>query len=351
MTVSVTETAAITAPSPVMPLWAAQAVNLADPRLGALALTASDEFFAPLERMLAAAQPVFIPGKYDAHGKWMDGWETRRRRGPGHDSCVVRLARPGRIRGLLVDTSFFTGNYPPAFSLEACLTEAQTPDESAVWQTLAAAQPLEGNAHRFVEVSDGGVWSHVRLNIYPDGGVARLRVYGEPVPLWREGDGDIDLAAAVNGGRAVVWNDAHFGQPGNLILPGRGTDMGDGWETRRRREPGHDWCILKLGLPGTLRRIEVDTAHFRGNYPDMASLQGVYAPDANDASLPAQSMFWPELLSPQKLAADSVHVFEPGPAGAPVTHVRFNIHPDGGVSRLRLLGTPSLADSVGKEQA
>ena len=248
------------------------------------------------------------------------------------------------MRGVLVETSFFTGNYPPAFSVEACSAEAQVPGEDAAWSVLAPARALEGDAHCFVEVPDQGVWTHVRLNIYPDGGVARFRVFGHPVSLWREGDGEADLAAALNGGRAVAWNDAHFGRAEHLLLPGRGADMGDGWETRRRREPGHDWCILQLGLPGVVRRIEVDTAHFRGNFPDRASFQAAYVPGAVDASLPAQSMFWPALMPERALAADSVQVFEQGLAAlGPVTHVRFNIHPDGGVSRLRLWGLPTPA--------
>ncbi len=344
-------TGAVTAPAPSLPEWAAKALNLADPRLGAETQVASDEFFASKERMLAPGQPVFLPGTYDAHGKWMDGWETRRRRGPGHDLCVVRLARPGRVRGFLVDTSFFTGNYPPAFSVDACLTDARTPAEDAVWQSLVPASALHGDSRCFVEVHDPGVWSHVRLNIFPDGGVARFRVFGNPVPLWRDGDGEADLVAAVNGGRVVAWNDAHFGSAENILLPGRGADMGDGWETRRRREPGHDWCILALGLPGEVRRIEVDTAHFRGNFPEKASFQAVYAPDAVTASLPAQSMFWPELLAPRPLTADSIHVFDQGLATlGPVTHVRFSIHPDGGVSRVRLWGEPSQAPCGGKER-
>lgn len=318
-------------------------VNLAAGQRGALALTASDEFFAPKERMLEPQGAVFIPGKYDDHGKWMDGWETRRKRGEGHDWCVVRLAWPGIIKGVDIDTSHFTGNYPPAASIEAC-SSAAAPDERTEWAELVPATSLRGDAHHYIEVDDARVWSHLRLNIYPDGGVARLRVYGQVVPPSnRSGRADaIDLVALENGGRAVACNDQHFGSIWNLIAPGRGINMGDGWETRRRREPGNDWVILALGRPGRVARIEVDTGHYKGNYPDRCSLQATHFAGGTDESLITQSMFWRVLLPEQKLEMDRQHVFEREIVDlGSITHVRLNIFPDGGVGRLRLFGTPS----------
>lgn len=324
------------------PPWAARAINLADPRLGAEALACSDDFFAPMARMLNPEPACFIPGKYDDNGKWMDGWESRRKRVAGHDWCIVRLGCPGTIDGFDLDTSFFTGNYPPGASIEGCPAGAD-PAESN-WHPLTPTLALSGNRHHWVEAIDTGgtLFSHLRVNIFPDGGLARLRVYGRPAPqAFTAGpDGLIDLAAALHGGRALAWNDAHFGAAANLLLPGRGATMGEGWETRRRREPGHDWCLIALGIPGIVRRIEIDTAHFKGNYPDRASLQGAWAPRVDEAALPAQSQFWPLLLPETPLAAD--HVLScPIDGGVPVTHVRFNLHPDGGVSRLRLWGVPS----------
>lgn len=324
-----------------IPDFAVRYINLADPRLGARTLGSSDEFFAPAERMLSREPAVFIPGKFDDNGKWMDGWETRRRRGPGHDTCTIKLGLPGAIRGFDIDTSHFTGNFPPAASIEACLADGD-PDAQTEWVELLAPVELSGNSHHYLPVGDSRVWSHLRLHIYPDGGIARLRVYGEVARDWsvRGGDTLYDLAAMENGGRPLAWNDAHFGHPQNLLAPGRGENMGDGWETRRRREPGSDWAILALGHPGTIRRIEVDTAHFKGNYPDRCSLQATNARNVPDEALVTQSMFWPVLLPEQKLAMDSVHVFEKQIADiGPITHVRFNIFPDGGVSRLRLWGT------------
>ena len=319
-------------------LW----VDLAQPRLGAAAIHATDDFFAPKERMIDPAPPVFIPGKYDDNGKWMDGWESRRRRGPGHDHCTVRLGRPGVIKGVDIDTSFFTGNYPPAASLEAWHGAAD-PGPEASWTEIVPATRLGGNAHHYLGVADERVWTHVRLHIYPDGGIARLRVYGQVHCDWDRLDrrNPIDLAALENGGRALACNDRHYGSPQNLLAPGRAADMGDGWETRRRREPGHDWAIIALGHRGVVRGVEVDTAHFKGNFPDRCSIQAAHVEGGTEDSLVTQAMFWRTLLPEQKLEMDRLHSFAAEIADlGPVTHVRFNIIPDGGVSRLRLWGEP-----------
>lgn len=324
----------------ILPDFISRWPNLAQPRLGAAVLSASDEFFASRDRLLNPEPPIFIPDRYDAHGKWMDGWETRRRRGPGHDFCIVRLGLPGIIKGVDIDTRHFTGNYPPAASLDACHSE-QEPDTSTVWTPLLPATGLRGDAHHYREVRDERVWTHVRLNIYPDGGIARLRVYGQPHCDWTRCDQTqlYDLLALEHGGRALACNDQHFGAASNLLLPGRGLTMGDGWETRRRREPGYDWAILALGHPGVVRRIEVDTAHFKGNFPDRCSLHAAFAPDLPEAALVTESLFWPILLPEQALTADMIHIFQSEIKDlGPITHVRFNIIPDGGVSRLRLFG-------------
>jgi allantoicase len=330
----------MTTPSDPLPDFARRWINLAQPRLGAAAIHATDEFFAAKERMLSPESAVFIPGKYDENGKWMDGWESRRKRGPGHDHCVVRLGRLGVIKGVDIDTSHFTGNYPPAASLEAWRGDGD-PAANAAWTEILAAANLKGNSHHYLEVTDERIWSHVRLHIYPDGGVARLRVYGQVHCDWGKlaPDALVDLAAMENGGRAVACNDQHFGSPQNLTAPGRAATMGDGWETRRRREPGHDWAILALGHRGPIRRVEVDTAHFKGNYPDRCAILAADVAGGTEESLITQSMFWRDLLPEQKLEMDRVHRFDRELADlGPVTHVRLNIYPDGGVSRLRLFG-------------
>ena len=320
-------------------------VNLADARLGAEAIFATDDFFAPKERMLNPEPAVFIPGKYDEHGKWMDGWESRRKRTEGHDYCVVKLGLPGSIVGFDLDTSHFTGNFPPAASIEACwIPENQTggvPGHNTEWSEIVPATSLKGNSHQFVAVADERAWTHLRLNIFPDGGVARLRAYGKVAVDWSQVDRKqlVDLAAVTNGGSAIACSDQHYGSPMLVLYPGRGVDMGDGWETRRRREPGNDWAIFALGHRGHIRKIEVDTAHFKGNYPDRCSIQAADVSGGTDESLITQSMFWRTLLPEQKLEMDRPHVFQKEVAelGA-ITHVRLNIIPDGGISRMRLWG-------------
>ncbi|HET9484915.1 MAG TPA: allantoicase [Xanthomonadales bacterium] len=329
---------------PDAPDFTRRYVNLADARLGAQALVASDDFFAAKERMLNPAPAVFIPGKYDENGKWMDGWESRRKRGPGHDWCIVKLARAGAIFGVDLDTSHFTGNYPPSASLEGCVVDDGDPRADTAWFPLLPAVNLGGNRHHYFPLDGARAVSHVRVNLFPDGGLARLRLYGRPRfdAARTDPGGLVDLAAAENGGTIVATNNQHFGLASNLLMPGRGVDMGDGWETRRRREPGNDWCVIALARAGRIEAIEVDTRHFKGNYPDRCSIQAARVAGGTDESLVTQSMFWSVLLPEQKLSMDHQHHFRAEIVQHDaVTHVRFNIHPDGGVSRLRLRGTPA----------
>jgi allantoicase len=250
---------------------------------------------------------------------------------------------PGIIHGVDIDTSFFTGNYPPHASLDACHVAA-APDAHTEWQTLIGKTALAGDAHHYLTVADDRTWTHLRLNIYPDGGVARLRVYGVAHFNWNEVTKDAwtDLAAMQHGGRALACSDMHYGHMSNLIAPGRGLNMGDGWETRRRREPGNDWVILKLGHVGRIRQVTVDTAFFKGNYPARCSLHGALLNNLPDEEINASGSYWKPILPPVELGPDQQMVFEkevmdPGP----VSHVRLDIYPDGGVSRLRLLGEAS----------
>lgn len=325
-----------------LPEFALNAINLASAGLGARPVFATDEFFAPLERLLQDAPPVYHPGVYDENGKWMDGWETRRRRGPGNDHAVIALAANGRILGFEVDTAHFTGNHPAACAIDACLAP-DGPDKRTVWTELVGMRSLGPSAQHYFEASSAEVWSHVRLRIYPDGGIARLKVYGAPVlDQAAIGDRVIDLASPLLGGRIIGYSNGHYGHQ-RLLAPGRGINMGDGWETRRRREPGNDWIVVKLAARGEIERVVVDTAHFKGNYPDACSLQVAdLGADACEvvASVTASSMYWREVLPPQKLSADSIHTYGASELAAshPATHVRFNIFPDGGVSRLRVFG-------------
>jgi allantoicase len=314
--------------------------------VGGAVLYANDDFFAPKENLLKTSAPVFLEGEYTDRGKWMDGWESRRRRTPGFDWCIIRLGLPGIIRGVVVDTSFFRGNYPEQCSLEACAMDGQ-PDveqllgDSVEWREVLPVSGLRGDAQNPFVIQDTERATHLRFKIYPDGGVARLRVYGEVVPDWariRARGGRVDLAAVESGGLVLASSDMFFGHRHNLIMPGRAANMSDGWETKRRRGPGHDWVVIKLGARGSLHQVEVDTSYFKGNYPESCSLEGYDAPDALDADA-LDAGAWSEILPRTKLQAHTRHHFtdELKPHD-PITHVRFNIYPDGGVSRLRLYG-------------
>lgn len=322
-------------------------IDLASERLGGAVLYANDDFFAPKENLLKQAAPVFIEGKYTDRGKWMDGWESRRRRTPGFDWCIIRLGLPGIIRGVVVDTSFFRGNYPEQCSLEACAVDGypdveQLTSAAVQWTEILPVSQLQGDSQNPFAIESGERCTHLRFKIFPDGGVARLRVYGEVVPDWNAlvRRGEIDLAAVENGARVLACSDMFFGHRHNLIMPGRAADMSDGWETKRRRGPGYDWSVIKLATTGDIRRIEVDTSHFKGNYPDSCSIEACDAGDKTVDESQLESLTWQEILPNTKLQAHTRHFYEEEikRTGA-VTHVRFNIYPDGGVSRLRIYGT------------
>jgi allantoicase len=313
-------------------------IQLEQPRLGSNVSYATDEFFAAKERLIEPAAPVFIDDKYDDHGKWMDGWESRRKRTPGHDYCVIRLGIPGVVHGVDIDTSFFTGNFPPQASIEACVSNDDVPNGG--WSEILQKTELTGDAHNFLDIDDDSIVTHLRLNIYPDGGIARLRVFGEIRPDYSQISGVVDLLALEHGGRAIACSDEHYGSMHNLNVAGRGVNMGDGWETARRRGPGNDWVILALGHPGTIHKVEVDTAHFKGNYPDRVSIEAALFDSDEEASVANKK--WRPLLPESKLEMDKQHEYESELESlGDLSHVRMSIYPDGGVSRLRVFGRPS----------
>ena len=325
-----------------------QLVDLASEKLGGAVLFANDEFFAPKENLLKASAPIFIEGKYTDLGKWMDGWESRRRRTPGYDWCIIRLGLPGIIHGVVVDTSHFKGNYPEQCSIEGCSVGGQPnveqlTSDSINWSELLPQSQLQGDSQNPFRISVNQLCTHVRFKIYPDGGVARLRIYGEVIPDWgrlKRSGGEIDLAAVEHGGRVLSCSDMFFGHRHNLIMPGRAANMSDGWETKRRRGPGHDWVIIRLGKPGRISRVEVDTSYFKGNFPESCSLEACSAAGLSDENLNDEQISWRSVLPRTKLQAHTRHFFEQEIVERDVvSHVRFNIFPDGGVSRLRVYGT------------
>jgi len=323
-------------------------IDLASEKLGGTVLLANDDFFAPKENLLKDAAPVFIDGKYTDRGKWMDGWESRRRRTPGFDWCIIRLGLPGIVRGVVVDTSFFRGNFPEHCSLEAATleglpTESDLLDNSVNWVPILAKMTLAGDSLNPFVIDYSQRVTHLRFAIFPDGGVARLRVYGEVVPDWervKRLSDYIDLAAVENGSLVLACSDMFFGHRHNLIMPGRAANMSDGWETKRRRGPGHDWAIIKLGALGQIHHVEVDTTHFKGNFPESCSLEAFNGEGIDSESLTGLSVPWKSVLDRTRLQAHTRHHFdeELQDVGT-VSHLRFNIFPDGGVSRLRVYGS------------
>ena len=320
-------------------------------RLRGSVVAASDEFFAAKENLIKPTAPVFVPDTYGAKGQVYDGWETRRRRGPGgtlpdhaaHDWVIVRLGVPGVVRAIVVDTAHFTGNYPQACSADACSVtgypafEQVAVDPRAVtWEEIVPRVVVTGDARHAFKVPSSRRFTHVRLKIFPDGGVARLHVHGEVVPDPDLLEGlTVDLAALENGADVAALSDQnYFSAPRNLISPGLSRVMGEGWETRRRRRAGHEWLVIRLAGHGVIRLAEIDTSWYRGNHPDTASLQTL--DDTTGASLTDESA-WRDLLPPVRLLPDTPHRFRV--SGAPATHVRLNIFPDGGVARLRLYGS------------
>lgn len=419
-----------TGPAPEQPRYTLYGANLTD---GARArvIFATDEFFAVADNLLERHEPSYDKNAYCSQGKVMDGWESRRRRQPGHDWCVIRLAYPGMIAGIQVDTAYFTGNYAPRISLQAThvgavnyekdeqdewmpgsfdrfergggirgskastelVERAQTACDTHKWHTLVEQSPLqpgypESRMHYFA-VLDPTIkkqaFTHVRLNLFPDGGVARLKVFGavsvdfvsmfkslkpsQPVPL-------MDLASMALGGRGLACSNKHFGIPRNLLQPGRGLDMGDGWETARHMDrpaviATHpdtglvdtdlgDWCILQLGtVTALVERLEIDTRHFKGNYPESILVEAGCATNTNatihdetmdqdDVKFDDLTIKWFPLLNRTKLGPDKNFVYSledeqlnPPYVDAPyISHIRVSIYPDGGISRVRVFGRP-----------
>jgi allantoicase len=294
--------------------------DLALRTLGGSVVSATDESFAAKENLIVPGPPAFDPTTFGHRGKVYDGWETRRRRSPGHDEAVVRLGAPGVVRRIVVDTTWFTGNYPPSAAVDG--------RGDGDWFELVPLSDLKGDSENPFDVRCDRRVTHVRLRIVPDGGVARLRVHGEalPDPALLDVLGTVDLAAIENGGHVRDVSNRFYSSPHNLLLPGPARSMGEGWETARRREAGNDWVELGLGTEGLVAVAEIDTSYFLYNAPGSATLRGRSGDGA-----------WQDLLD-APLQPDTRHRFVLADRPA-VTEVRLDIFPDGGLSRVRLWGT------------
>ncbi len=357
--------------------------DLASRRLGGQALSCSDDFFAEMENLLKPGRGVFLKGKFTDRGQWMDGWESRRRRflpdgssddGLRYDWCIIKLGAQGIIRGINADTNHFLGNAPQKVSLDAANIQGE-PNEHTAWTEIVPITEVQPGHENLINASDANseaVWTHVRFNIYPDGGVARLRVYGDVVPdeskfLPNE---PVDLAYVKNGARPLVCSDMFFSHMQNVIMPERGENMGDGWETKRRRnldddalDRDNDWLVLQLAYPGCIQKILLDTCHFKGNYPNAFAVEGtvltaeqaadidMLTNDAHQDALTAgrdinSSIEWTTIMPRTALYADREHLYtkEVNHSEQCFTHVRLKMYPDGGISRIRLWGKPDASD-------
>jgi allantoicase len=305
--------------------------DLAVRDLGGAVVAANDEFFAAKENLILPGPPAARPA-FGHRGKEYDGWETRRRRSPGHDWAIVRLGAPGIVAGVVIDTAHFVGNFPASASVEAAAVEGYPSAAelaTADWQPLLPLSPLAGNTATAFRVTSDRRVTHVRLSIHPDGGVARFRVHGTAVPDPRIVDaGPFDLAGLENGARVTAVSDEFYGHPQQLLARGPARSMGEGWETARRRDDGHDWVELALACEGVVTLVELDTSWFLGNAPATATLTG-RATDGGEV---------PVLRT--RLQPDTVHRFVV-PEPVPVDRVRLEVFPDGGMARLRLWGRPT----------
>ena len=315
-------------------------VNLAEIKFGSKIIYKTDEFFGEANRILNSAKPIFKEGVYDKHGKWMDGWETRRKRKKGHDFLIIKLGRPGKIFNVEIDTSFFSGNQPSQASLEACFSKTN-PTKKKIWKTILNKKKLGPDRNHIFKIHNRSTFNFIKLNIFPDGGVARIRVNGI-VDLKRINlnGKNVNLSSILNGSTIIGCNNEHFGKAENVLSPGTGVNMGDGWETRRSRGKNFDWIIIKFGRPGIINKLEIDTHHFKGNYPESLSVQSALIINrVNSNNILTKSKNWKTFLEKTKLKPHKKHLFKSNAKNKnKINYLKINIFPDGGISRIRAFG-------------
>ena len=318
----------------------AKMINLADARIGSKIIFKSDDFFAAAHRILNTDAPVFKDKLFDKHGKWMDGWETKRRRSKGFDYLIIKLGKPGKIFDIDIDTTFFNGNQPTHASLGGCFSRTK-PNKKTKWISLLGKKKLGPNKNHNFKSKNKSVFNYIRLNIFPDGGVARLRLYGK-IEMGKNifNNKNLNLTSVLNGASIIGCNNEHFGRAENIIAPGKGKNMGDGWETRRSRGKNFDWLIIKFGKPGLIKKLEIDTHHFKGNYPDTCSIQTAnISKNLSNKLIANNSKNWKFILNKSKLSAHKKHVFKKFLTKRnKENYLKINIHPDGGISRIRAFG-------------
>ena len=315
-------------------------IDLAQPRLGSKVIFRTDDFFASADRIIDPSAPIFKEGLFDKNGKWMDGWESRRKRTPGHDYLIIKLGKPGSISKVNVDTSHFNGNQPSKISIEACNSKSNY-IKNFKWKSLLGKKKTKANSPHIFKTSSKSVFTHIKLNIFPDGGVARLRLYGN---ISKEKNDfknkTINLASLLDGASVIACNNEHFGKAENILAPGKAKNMGDGWETRRRRDKGFDWLILNSIDGEKIDKIEISTHHFKGNFPSHCSLQAAYiTTKKSSSSIVSGSNKWKALMNKTMLKANKTHTFRNVlMKNDKINFIKINIFPDGGISRFRIFG-------------
>ena len=318
-------------------------VDLSQPRLGTKVIYKTDDFFGDVNRIINLNKPIWKDGVYDQNGKWMDGWETRRKRTEGHDYMILSLGKPGVISKIDIDTSFFNGNQPNTASIEGCYSEKNILNEEIQWQPILKKSKIKANSNNLFRINNKKTFNYIKLNIFPDGGVARLRLYGKISidKLYFNQNSLIELSSLLNGSSIIAYNNEHFGKAENILAPGRAFNMGDGWETRRRRTKGYDWIIFKFGIPGYISDISIDTSHFKGNYPDKFSIQGNYIQENKNISktkIINDSTNWKYIINNEKLFPDKEHLYNDLIISRKINYIKLNIFPDGGIARINIFG-------------
>ena len=314
-------------------------IDLAQPRLGTKVLFKTDDFFASANRIISPMDPIFKTGVFDTHGKWMDGWESRRKRTEGHDYIILKLGKPGKIKKVDVDTSHFNGNQPAMVSIEGANSSSHKINHLK-WQTLLSKKKTKANSHHYFSVNSKKVFTHIKFNIFPDGGVARLKLYGSIAKSEKLKNKKLNLASLLDGASVIACNNEHFGKAENILAPGKAKNMGDGWETRRRRGKGFDWLILNSLNGKEINKIEISTHHFKGNFPSYCSLQAAFLPTSKKSKqIVNSSLKWKYLLKDAKLSANKTHIFKNILMKKnKINFIKINIFPDGGISRFRIYG-------------
>ena len=316
-------------------------------------LEISDEFFASASNLLKPTAPIQKPNFFTEQGAWYDGWETRRHNPAGFDYLIIQsgVQSGANIVGCEVDTTFFTGNNGEFFEVEGTFVENYDDKiddfNKLEWDVVVEKTQLKPSQRHFFLNTLGLTekkYNLFKFKMFPDGGISRFRLYGRvniESKYETSTSENEDWAYMLNGGIVTSASNQHYSSPSNLLLPGRGVNMGDGWETKRSRVPGHvDWVIVKLGKPVTfIDTVIVDTANFKGNFPNYFEVYAIFSEIRDDDQLSENDSSWVKIVEKTKGKPHFEHVLKIDyKSDIKFTHVKLVTIPDGGVKRLRVIG-------------